>query len=99
MLNIWCQAYADGKSIECQYLDCPVRVKETEVAKVRAVQRVSYLAVVRRVEGTSRAVDAMVVEPASLNVCVKRCALLHLLQWSLTAQHKRRRNQIKLASL
>jgi hypothetical protein len=33
--------------------DCPVRGKETEVARVRDVQCVSYLEAVRRVEGAS----------------------------------------------
>lgn len=48
--------------------DCPVRGKETEVARVRDVQCVSYLEAMRRVEGASGVEDAMVIEPAPVNV-------------------------------
>lgn len=46
-----------------EFLKCPVRVKENEVARVRSVQRVSYLEVVRKLEGTSSGEEAIVVEP------------------------------------
>jgi hypothetical protein len=41
-------------------LKCPVRVKETEVAKVRAVQRISYPEAVRRVEEETNVEETMV---------------------------------------
>ncbi|XP_031693937.1 uncharacterized protein LOC116376711 [Oncorhynchus kisutch] len=44
------------------------KVKETEVARVRALQCVSYLEVLRRVEGASGAEEVMVVELTSVNV-------------------------------
>ena len=46
-----------------EFLECPVRVKENEVAGVRSVQRVSYLEAVRRLEGTSGGEETTVVEP------------------------------------
>ena len=43
------------------FLERPVKVKN-EVARVRSVQRVSYLEAVRRLEGTRVGEEAMVVE-------------------------------------
>jgi hypothetical protein len=50
-----------------EHLDCSVRTK-AEVAKIRAVQRASYLEAVRRVEGASGVEDAMVNKTAPGNV-------------------------------
>lgn len=46
-----------------EFLGCPVRVKENEVARVRRVQSVSYLEAVRKLKGTSGGEEQMVVEP------------------------------------
>ena len=59
----------EGKCCNCggehapEFLECPVRVNENEVARVRSAQRVSYLEAVRRSEGTSGEEEAMVIEP------------------------------------
>lgn len=47
--------------------DCP-SVKETELARIRAVQCVSYLEAVRRVEEASGVENTMVIETAQMNV-------------------------------
>jgi hypothetical protein len=46
-----------------EFLECPFRVKETEVERVRGVQSVSYLEAERRVEGPNGGEETMVVEP------------------------------------
>ena len=43
-------------------LECPTRTKQNEVAKVRAVQCISYTAAVKRVDGTKGTLeDSMVL--------------------------------------
>ena len=44
-----------------EFLKCPVRLKETEVSRIRAVQHVSYPESVRRVEERSEVEELMVV--------------------------------------
>ena len=44
-----------------EFLKCPVRVKETEVTRIRVVQHVSYPEGVRRVEEGSKVEETMVV--------------------------------------
>ena len=56
-----------GGNHEAPAFECPTRVKENEVAKVRAVQSISYAAAVKRVEGWNGAPEeSMVVERPSL---------------------------------
>ena len=60
------EEYHEGKCCNCggehvpEFLGCLVRVSENEVARVRSVQRVTYLEAVRRLE---RKGETMVVEP------------------------------------
>lgn len=47
--------------------ECPTRVKENEVAKVRVAQSISYAAAVKRVEGLNGAPEeSMVVDRPTL---------------------------------
>lgn len=46
-----------------KFLECPVRLKEIEVARVRGVQLVPYLEALRRLEGTSGKQETKVLEP------------------------------------
>ena len=65
-----CVAEENGEGAKCcncsgdhevKSLECPIRVKETEIAKIGAVQRVSYVEAVKRVERLSISECPMVV--------------------------------------
>ena len=56
-----------GGNHEVMSLECPTRVKENEVSKVRAVQSISYAAPVKRVEVLNGAPEeSMMVDRSSL---------------------------------
>ena len=60
-----------GGDHDPEFLECPVRVKKTELAKVRAVNLISYAKAIQIIEKTSGASEEMVVytpQPVG-NVC------------------------------
>jgi hypothetical protein len=72
-----------GGDHDPEFLECPVRVKEIEVAKVRVVNQIAYAEESKRFEKTSDASEEKVVDRPQpvINVCcqskdtlcVKKC--------------------------
>ena len=71
-----------------EFLKCPVRMKETEVARIRAVQSVSYPEALRRVEEERCEAEEVMVVGVEMtflvNTGIRTCCMLE------GAQHKRR---------
>ena len=51
-MSIVCRREKYGiESVNGKYCNCPVRAKEVEMSRIRAVQQISYVEEMKRVEG------------------------------------------------
>lgn len=61
-----------------EFLECPVRVKANEVARVRSVQHVSYLEAVRRTSGMEETMEVEPPQPVKGSHQLRDSEMLHV---------------------